>query len=202
MITETENKEAFFARLEGRLAPSEITKVKGAYIMSKFGHRAQQRMERNGDGNRVRYFEHCRRTALIAMDDGCYDPDVLCTCLLHDCLEDTKDITADVIEHFFGPNVARLVSLLTHRDDEEGPMRLREQNTFDALRVKAYDRLDNVRSLFRDGVPKEFRVKKARETRDVYVPLFEGSSLDVRGSFVLSEMGELIAEALGGDYDA
>lgn len=98
-----ENRENFFARLTPFMAPSELRNVEIAYMMAKFGHRAQFRKELDADGNPVRYFEHVRRVALVLLDElHIRDPEMICTALLHDCLEDTKDVTEGIIEHLFG----------------------------------------------------------------------------------------------------
>lgn len=168
----TENKATFFARLDPRLSPSDLVRVRGAYYMAKYGHRAQVRKEKDADGNPLRYFEHVRRVAIVLMDEAhVYDPDLVCTALLHDTLEDTDDIDAQIIEQFFGKEVARRVRLLTKEPKEGYIDRLRtaDRNT---ILVKACDRLDNLRSLDGDGVTEEFRQKQLMETQVKYRPLF------------------------------
>jgi (p)ppGpp synthase/HD superfamily hydrolase len=143
----TENKASFFARLEPRLAPSELVKVRAAYYLAKYGHRAQVRKETDGQGNLLRYFEHVRRVAIILMDEAdCYDPDLICTALLHDALEDTED-----------------------KEGYADRLRLADDET---LLVKACDRLDNLRSL--GETPPAFRKKQFLETLETYWPLFRG----------------------------
>ncbi len=143
----TENKASFFARLEPRLAPSDLLRVRGAYYMAKYGHRAQVRKELDDEGKPLRYFEHPRRVDIILMDEfNIYDPDILCTGLLHDVLEDTDDIDADIIELFYGINVALNTRLLT-KDPKEGYFH-RLLHASDGVKlVKLCDRLDNLRSL-------------------------------------------------------
>jgi hypothetical protein len=165
-----ENKATFFARLEPRLAPSDLVRVRGAYYLAKYGHRAQVRKELDGEGHSLRYFEHVRRTAIILMDEaGVYDPDLVITALLHDALEDTDDIDALVIEQFFGFEVARRVRLLTKAPKEGYVKRLQGSDELTVL-VKLCDRLDNLRSL---GGDEAFRRKQLDETKRVYLPLFE-----------------------------
>lgn len=165
-----ENKESFFARLEPRLAGSELTRVKGAYYMAKYGHRAQKREELDQNGDPLRYFEHLRRTALVLIDEAqCMDPDLICTALLHDALEDTQDIDAQIIELFFGTRVARSVRLLTKIPKEGYLERLRSAHQ-DVILVKACDRLDNLRSL--GGTTEAFQAKQIKETIEHYNPLF------------------------------
>lgn len=57
-----ENKGTFFARLEGMYVPSEILKIKLAYMLAKYGHRGQERKELDREGRKVRYFEHFKCT--------------------------------------------------------------------------------------------------------------------------------------------
>ncbi len=167
----TENKAAFFARLEPRLAPSDLARVRGAYYLAKYGHRAQVRKELALDGSPLRYFEHVRRVAIILMDEvHIYDPDLIITALLHDALEDTADIDARVIEQFFGTEVARRVRLLT-KDPKEGYVDRLLAADEDTVLVKLCDRLDNLRSL--DGCDEAFQARQIMETRRDYMPLFD-----------------------------
>lgn len=166
----TENKASFFARLEPRLAPSELVKVRAAYYLAKYGHRAQVRKETDGQGHPLRYFEHVRRVAIVLMDEAdCYDPDLICTALLHDALEDTEDIDSAIIEQMFGPAVARRVRLLT-KDPKEGYVDRLKLADDETLLVKACDRLDNLRSL--GETTSAFRKKQFLETLETYWPLF------------------------------
>ena len=158
-----ENKATFFARLEPRLAPSDMTRVRGAYYLAKYGHRAQVRKEVDETGKPLRYFEHVRRVAIVAMDEGgCYYPDIICACLLHDALEDTEDIDATIIEQFLGSEVARRVRLLTKIPKEGYFDRLATADSWTRL-IKLCDRLDNLRSL-PEGDP-GFATKTLKETR-------------------------------------
>lgn len=158
-----ENKEIFFKRLEPHLAPSDLVRVRGAYYMAKHGHRAQVRQELDNNGEPLRYFEHCRRVALIAMDEfSCYDPDIICTALLHDTLEDTQDIDAAIIEQFFGKDVARRVRVLSKIPKEGYLERLLAADSLTRF-VKLCDRLDNLRSLPDD---EKFRTKTIKETKE------------------------------------
>lgn len=110
----TENRETFFARLEPFTPPSDLLKIQVAYMMAKYGHRAQVRQELDGNGDHVRYFEHLRRTALILVDEAeVRDPNLICATLLHDALEDTRDVTAEIIESLFGHRVCQIVKLVS-----------------------------------------------------------------------------------------
>ena len=187
-----ENKEAFFARLEPRLAPSDLARVRGAYYLAKYGHRAQVRKELDEDGSPLRYFEHVRRVALILMDEGgCFDSDMIIAALLHDALEDTVDIDGLVIEQFFGPEVARRVRILTKEPKEDYVKRLWTADGETVL-LKLCDRLDNLRSL--PGCDEAFQAKIVKETRELYVPLFEQRA---GGDMVMAAFIDVFGE-LGG----
>lgn len=156
-----ENKKSFFIRLEPILAPSDIVKIRGAYYLAKYGHRAQVRKELDLNGNKLRYFEHVRRTAIILMDEvNCFDPDLICSALLHDSIEDTEDLDSLIIESFFGKKVAQIVRILTNKPKEGYYDRL--ELNHDALLIKLCDRLDNLRSLPKDNV--EFCLKQKNKT--------------------------------------
>jgi len=165
-----ENKATFFNRLESRLAPSGVLKVRSAYYLAKFGHRFQVRKEKNDAGEPLRYFEHLRRVAIILMDEAhVWDPDLICTALLHDSLEDTEDLDAGILEHLFGPEVARRVRLLSKVPKDGYLDRLRDADDHTLL-LKACDRLDNLRSL--EQADAEFRQKQITETAVKYLPLW------------------------------
>jgi (p)ppGpp synthase/HD superfamily hydrolase len=178
-----ENKATFFARLESRLSPSELTVIRGAYYLAKYGHRAQLRQERDAvTGKQLRYFEHVRRVALILMDEAsCFEPSLICAALLHDSIEDTDDINAEIIELFFGRGVAQYVQLLTKTTDKLGQPSYIDKlfsAPWQVVLIKACDRLDNLRSLHE--CPKAFQEKQIKETREKYLPLFGQHADDVK----------------------
>ena len=176
-MTRNENKDAFFSRLEPRLSPTELTWVRAAYIFAKFGHRAQLRKEVDEKGQPIRYFEHVRRTALVLMDElGIFDPEMIASALLHDCLEDTEDVDAHLIEHMFGSRVARNVRCLTNIPKEGYYGRLSTSGT-EVLTIKFCDRLDNVRTFGAGGTT--FARRKANETIMTYLPMFKDNLINV-----------------------
>src|SRR5574338_1026987 len=106
-----ENKHTFQARLQPYFSPSDQLDVKLAYCLAKFGHRAQTRKEMT-EGQPTRYFEHVRRVAIVLMDElKIMDRDMIITCLLHDSLEDCADLTPELLEHSFGPDVVHMVKM-------------------------------------------------------------------------------------------
>ncbi len=141
----TENRETFFARLEPHFSRRELLDIQLAYMMAKYGHRAQVRKENDEEGHPLRYFEHLRRTALNVIDVAqLFERDVIISALLHDSLEDTKDLTADLIEHSFGENVVRMVKSLSKVPKEGYIDRLKSTENWRVYLLKACDRLDNL----------------------------------------------------------
>lgn len=168
-----ENKETFQARIQPYFSPSEQLDIKLAYTLAKFGHRAQLRKELI-DGKPIRYFEHVRRVAIILMDDlKIMDRDMIIAALLHDSLEDTQDLTAELLEHSFGTNVATMVTRLSKIPKEGYHERLKNCHHWQTLALKMCDRLDNLRSLMVPGVTLEFQKRQILETKEHYFPLFD-----------------------------
>lgn len=168
-----ENKETFFKRLEPFFAPSVLLDIKLAYIMAKHGHRDQFRKELDPTGAKVRYFEHVRRVALVLFDEGkCTRPEMIIACLLHDGIEDTRDLTAEMIEHTFGADVCSIVKILSKAPKEGYIERLHVCKDWRPLLIKACDRLDNLRSLSGPTISSEFKERQIKETREKYVPIF------------------------------
>src|ERR1700679_3695216 len=142
-----ENKHTFQARLRPHFSPSDQQNIKLAYCLAKFGHRAQVRKELI-EGKPSRYFEHVRRVSIVLMDEmKIMDREMICAALLHDAIEDTEDITAELIEHAHGSNVAQMVSLLSKTPKEGYHERLENCKNWKVLAIKACDRTDNLRSL-------------------------------------------------------
>lgn len=169
----TENKHTFQARIQPYFGPSDQLDVKLAYCLAKFGHRAQNRKEMV-DGHPTRYFEHVRRVAIVLMDEmKIMDKDMIIAALLHDSLEDTHDLTAELLEHSFGSDVITMVKLLSKIPKEGYIDRLANCQNWKVLAIKACDRLDNLRSLMIPGNTLEFQKKQIQETKDQYFPVFD-----------------------------
>ena len=168
-----ENKESFRARLRPLLSPSDQLDVQLAYCLAKFGHRAQLRKELV-EGKPTRYFEHVRRTAIILIDEmKITDRDMIIAALLHDAIEDTDDLTPELIEHSFGLEVVTNVKVLSKVPKEGYNERLKTTPHWKALAIKLCDKLDNLRSLMVPGTDLEFQKKQIKETKEHYYPLFD-----------------------------
>lgn len=168
-----ENKETFFSRLSPFYAPSVMRDIKLAYILAKHGHRAQFRKELDKEGAKVRYFEHVRRVALILFDEAqCTRSEMLIAALLHDGIEDTRDLTDEMIEHCFGADVVSIVKVLSKAPKEGYLERFAMCKDWRPYVIKACDRLDNLRSLTGETITPEFRNRQIKETEEKYLPLF------------------------------
>jgi (p)ppGpp synthase/HD superfamily hydrolase len=113
-----------------------------------------------------------RRVALNLIDGlNCLDVNMICAALLHDAVEDTKELDIDFIEDTFGVEVARLVIQLSKVPAEGYYERLVICRDWRVLAIKLCgDNLDNMRSLWQtDG---KFQRKQIGETDQKYLPLF------------------------------
>lgn len=167
-----ENRKQFFSRFEGCLGGPDLQMMELAYILSKASHRHQSRQELDKEGNPLRYFEHPRRTALIAIDELRFlDWELFCILLLHDVVEDTDYITFSHLELWFTPRIAECVKLLSKLPKAGYEDRLLGCAEWRALITKGCDRLDNLRSL--GACSKKKRERKLQETVEKYYPIFD-----------------------------
>lgn len=144
--------------------------------MAKYGHRWQERKEYL-EGHKVRYFEHVRRVALILMDtpemDGIFCPEGVQIALLHDVLEDTEDITAEILDMIFGKEVLKGVLAMTKRKGQSTEAYQRElKRQGIGAWIKLLDRLDNMRHCRIEYVGEEFMIKQKVETREKWLGWF------------------------------
>ena len=168
-----ENKETFQARIRPYFSPSEQLDVKLAYCLAKFGHRAQTRKELS-EGQPTRYFEHVRRVAIVLMDEArIIDKEMIITALLHDSIEDTHDLSPELLEHCFGSDVVSMIRILSKVPKEGYIERLQNSYNWKVYAIKACDRLDNLRSLMVPGTTLEFQKKQIKETKEKYFPIFD-----------------------------
>jgi len=150
--------------------------IQKAYILAKQAHGSQQR--HSGDS----YFSHPLAVAEIIIDLKLDDQSII-TALLHDVIEDTDTKIEEIIE-IFGEDVAYLVNGVTKlgkidisvgNENERVAENFRKlaiamSQDIRVLLVKLADRLHNMRTLH--FVPaKEKRIKKAKESLDIYAPL-------------------------------
>jgi len=148
--------------------------VKKAYILAKTSHGNQKR--HSGDP----YFSHPLAVAEILIDLK-LDQASIITALLHDVVEDTE-ITLEEIEKDFGEEIAKLVDGVTKLGKIETmssservaenfrKLALAMSEDIRVLLIKLADHLHNMQTL--SYMPsREKKLKKARESLDIYAPL-------------------------------
>ena len=153
---------------------SDAAAIRAAYAFGEAAHLGQRR--KSGEPYWIHPVAVAALLAEQQMDDA-----TLVTALLHDTVEDNDDVTLPQIERLFGTEVAGLVDGVTKltniqldRAGSEQAENFRKlfMATAKDLRVilvKLADRLHNMRTI--RAMPEEKRIKKARETMDVFAPL-------------------------------
>lgn len=186
MLTKSQLTE----RMMPLVDPAELTRIISAYEMAENIHQFQKR----NDG--TPYFWHPTRVTKILLNElNVTDPDLLCTALLHDTLEDSDILTPEVLEYNFGSYVAYMVETLTKEIRvEDGPLREQIDREYverlmnsseDCRIIKLSDRLDTLRCL-------EFNLKRnpykyVKETTEHYMPMAEGVT-NMHLLYLLKEM--------------
>lgn len=150
-------REELIDAISDRLDPVELTTVLAAYEMAGSVHEYQIR------NDSTPYFWHLSRVARIIIHELEYvNADVISAALLHDVLEDSDIITADVLKYNFNSYISYIVEVLTKNIRLLGVQREQENHEYierlryssiDCKIVKFAERLDNYRCL-------EFGVKR------------------------------------------
>jgi RelA/SpoT family (p)ppGpp synthetase len=161
------------AALETYLPPEQVKEVYRAYLFGAEAHAGQKRL--SGEP----YIYHPIEVAHILA--GLHlDYQTLIAAILHDVMEDTGTVKAQVAAEF-GANVAELVdgvSKLTQMHfgskaeaeaENYRKMLLAMTRDIRVIIIKLADRLHNMRTLF--AMPPDKRRRIARETLDIYVPI-------------------------------
>jgi guanosine-3',5'-bis(diphosphate) 3'-pyrophosphohydrolase len=163
--------------LHDKMSLVDLQLVMSAYEMARSVHEQQTRR----DG--TPYFYHCTRVCKIVIEElRLYDADLVCAVLLHDVLEDSKQITKEIISYNFGEYVAYVVETLTKDLSAQelnydaidiAHAELLKRSSEDCLIVRLAARLDNFRCLEFDL--KSNPLKYVSDTSERYLPLAEGS---------------------------
>ena len=161
------NRKEFMGKLKPILSPRDLEVVETAYVLAKYGHRNQMR-----DSGHVRYFEHPKTVAWIAISElRISDAQTIVMALLHDVLEDSHILSPYRIELNFGKEVVVGLKLLTKQPKDGYVKRLMTYASAKTLIVKLCDRLHNLRTL--GGCTMEKRKNQIEETKRYYIPLAE-----------------------------
>ena len=127
------------------------------------------------------YVSHpCEVSKILVEELGVKDPVTLAASVLHDTVEDVKEVTCEVIGEMFGQEVAAIVDGVTKIDDFEGDRQLFVKQVhrkifsgaasrIEVMMIKLADRLHNLRTLA--SMPKRKQQKIADETIDIYAPM-------------------------------
>lgn len=168
------NHKQFFEKLPKEYTPAERNKIEQAYHVSKI----EFMLEKRDDGER--YFNHCRRVALLFMkycNYTAWSGDVMIA-LLHDVLEDCWP-PQNLLDDLFSPEVKKgvvcLSKLVPVYDEISGyavrkiKLDINEYlnaicNDRDMLGIiKMADRLDNIQTMNK-AWPKERQLEYVKET--------------------------------------
>ncbi len=151
---------------------ADISLIRRAYEFAARAHSNQRR--KNGEP----YIQHSLHTAFLLAQIKA-DLATVAAGLLHDVPEDTEE-TLENIKKEFGPEIASLVEGITKlsKIKYRGVERYRESlrkmflamaRDLRVILIKFCDRLHNLRTL--DALPKEKRLRIARETMEIYAPI-------------------------------
>ena len=129
------------------------------------------------------YYTHPKNVAIMLANMG-MDSHTILAGLMHDVIEDGKDITYEKLASMFGQDIAGMVDGVTKltktgknemisREDIQAEsfrkMFLAIANDIRVVIIKLNDRLHNMRTL--QYCSEEKQIRKARETLDIYAPL-------------------------------
>lgn len=148
-------------------------RIRRAFQVAYWAHRDDRRA--TGE----LYISHPLEVAIIAARDIRFDDTTVVAALLHDTVEDT-DLSLDLIESEFGPEVANITDGVTKIDqvfssralgraENVRKLMLSMASDIRVILVKFADRLHNMRTL--GSLPHDRQLKKAAETLDLFAPL-------------------------------
>lgn len=152
---------------------SDYAKIEKAYLFAEAAHKEQRRI--SGELYITHPLTVCETLADLGMDR-----DTLIAALLHDVIEDTG-CTEEELKQEFGSHVLEMVNAVTkltrisfNSQEEEQAENMRRlllaiSKDVRVLMIKLADRLHNMRTM--EHLPPEKRLKKSKETLDIYAPL-------------------------------
>jgi len=127
------------------------------------------------------YYTHPLRVAIILIQEFPYsDVQSVCACLLHDTIEDVKDVDYELVSNKFGQDVAGIVDGVTKISFEDSTKEINKAHTYRkifmslikdirVILIKLADRLHNMRTLHYLSENKQKLI--AEETLNFYTPL-------------------------------
>ena len=164
--------DELFKRMESKVSPSEIARLRSAFEFAREAHRPQRR--KSGEP----YIIHPVCVARIVAEELELGADPVIAAFLHDVVEDT-DYSIEDIRDRFGDDVAFLVGVVTKEKKDKYVQSKQVENyrqilasmQYDvrALLIKLADRLHNMRTL--SSMRPDKQMKIAGETDYFYAPL-------------------------------
>ena len=160
-----------------KFAPEEMELLNKAVAFTQAAHAGQKR--ESGEP----YYIHPEQVAIMLCEMG-MDSHTVIAGLLHDVIEDGKDIDVQKLTTLFGADIAEMVDGVTKLTKTgNSDFVTREEAQAENLRkmflaiakdvrvviIKLTDRLHNMRTL--EYCSEEKRIRKAKETLEVYAPL-------------------------------
>ena len=160
-----------------RFTPEEMVLLQKAVAFAKNVHAGQKR--ESGEP----YYTHPEQVAIMLFELG-MDSHTVIAGLLHDVIEDGKDVDVAKLSSLFGSDIAEMVDGVTKLTKTgKNDLVTKEEAQAENLRkmflaiakdvrvviIKLTDRLHNMRTL--EYCCEEKRIRKAKETLEVYAPL-------------------------------
>ena len=162
-MTYERSYEYLEAQLLSRMDEHQISTVRRAYEIAETAHAGQLRDEGTP------YILHPLRVAVSLVDElEIYSPNLVCSALLHDVIEDSPT-TREEIAALFGEDIVQVVWLLTKFEDvslADYLAAIEAAGETGAPTVKLCDRLDNLR--FLGHSPRTDKIERYVRTTEVY----------------------------------
>ena len=152
-----------------KFTTSEKENINKALTIMKASHKNQFRDEW------LPYYVHPLKVAFDIITDWWSYEEVICW-LLHDVIEDDKDINKDMLYETFWNNIINDIIILSKNEwtwdniKQDEYIKNLEKNQI-TINVKWYDRINNISSTY-FSTPKK-RERYIKETENFYVPFFE-----------------------------
>ncbi len=162
------------------LAKKYITKYDDLFLMQKAYWFAKEKHAGSFRVDGSPYLKHVIETAeiIVSLHAG---PHTIIAGILHDVVEDVKDVNEEMIIALFGKDIAELVMSVTKVSEDESASYSDSKNktiqkVFHAMSkdvrtiiIKLADRLNNMRTL--NVMPKEKQIRISNQTLELYAPV-------------------------------
>lgn len=151
-----------------------MASTKSLIIALDFATKAHAGQYRRG-GDHVPYVHHCIGVKEILEQAGIYDANILSAALLHDTLEDCKQVTPQILQEQFGADITGLVLQLTDEplEREERHRRqaqkIKEGMDVRAVMIKMADRLHNLMDFKKAVIQISMKEVKGGDNNDLEI---------------------------------